>query len=226
MNKFSNLAVASVLSVAAAASFSTTAYAWSPKGSISKTVQNVSTNTAAGEMVNAKPGDTLKYTVTVSNIAAPAEKQYNDLAFTVMTDTLPAGVELVDNAGTRTIREDMGTILPGKSVTKTYTVRVTSTTDGAVVENQACFTADSVIKDKPQKGCDSAKFTVDVPETPAPVTPVTPVQPKTPEAPKSSLQQPAMLVETGVSSTVAVYGLLAGAAGYLAHRTYLKRRTV
>lgn len=225
MNKLTSVTFASVVTIATVLSVSSTAFAWHPKGQISKTVQNTTTNSAVGENVTAKPGDVLKYTVTVSNVAAPAEKQYNDMAFTVMTDSLPAGVELVDNAANRTIREDMGLILPGKSVTKTYAVKVTSTTKGAVIENKACYTADSVVKDNPQKGCDTAKVTVDVPT--APVTPVqieTPTTPVTPAVVTGGGEQPATLVATGVGSNVAIIALLAAFAGYVGRMTILKRR--
>lgn len=223
MNKLTTLSVASLVTVATVLSVSSTAFAWHPKGQISKTVQNTTTNSAVGESVTAKPGDILKYTVTVSNVAAPAQKQYNDMAFTVMTDTLPAGVELVSNPATRTIREDMGLILPGKTVALAYMVKVTSATDGAVIENKACYTADSVVKDNPQKGCDVAKVTIDVP-TP----PVTPELPKTPETPVTPVtpvvEQPATLVATGVGSNVAIIALLAAVAGYVGRMTFLQRR--
>lgn len=223
MNKLSTIGVISVISVATAVSVAAPAYAWHPKGKITKSVQNVTAGGAMHEsLVSAKPGDVLKYSITVSNVAAPASKQYNDMAFTVMTDTLPAGVELVSSPATRTIREDIGLIVPGKSVTKTYDVRVTSTTDGAVIENKACFTGDSVVKDNPQKGCDTASAKVSVPKTP-----VTPQQPQTPAAPVAPAAQPTELVAVGTGQNVVLSFLAAGFLGFLAHKLVLgKRRTV
>lgn len=153
--------VIGVMSVAGAHYFNQS-FAWHPQGMIKKTVQNVTTggpvldantSTAPG---TAKAGDILNYTVTISNIAPNAANQYNDMAYTVLTDTLPNGVELVASPATRTITENIGTILPGKSVVKIYQVRVTANSNGTILENKACFTADSVVRDNKQSGCDLA----------------------------------------------------------------------
>ncbi|MDB5688106.1 MAG: hypothetical protein JWR77_2695 [Rhizorhabdus sp.] len=222
-----------------AGSIAAPAYAWHPKGLISKTVQNVTAGTAVSDAntataaMSAKPGDILKYTITVSNTAAAADKHYNDLAFTVMTDQLPAGVELVSSPATRNITENMGTILPGKNVSKTYTVKVTSTTNNAVIENKACFTADSVVKDNPQKGCDTADVKVTVPPvvTPpvTPVTPTTPVTPETPVTPQTPVvtpEQPTVLPNAGTGSNIALFALGATVLGFAASTLRNKRRVI
>jgi uncharacterized repeat protein (TIGR01451 family) len=218
MKKFTMIAATGVTSVAMAAAVVSPAFAWHPKGQIVKSVQNVTTKSAmsdannAATAVAAKPGDTLKYTIVVSNTAD--NDGSNDMAFTVLKDTLPAGVEMVSNASQRTITEDLGTIKPGKSVTKEYLVKVTAQKDG-IIENKACFTGDSEVKDNLQNGCDVANVKVTVPPvvvtppTPAPVTPVsapvTPVAPAAPvELPKTG---PANIIMLGGAAVVVGYAL-------------------
>lgn len=224
MNRLTKVASTGVLSVALAASIASPAYAWEPKGQITKSVQNVTANGAvqdandAAQAVAAKQGDILNYVIVVKNVAPAASKQYNDMAFTRVTDTLPAGVELVSTPGSREVTADMGTITPGNAKQVSFQVKVTATTNGAVIDNKACFTADSVVKDNPQKGCDSAVVKVSVPETP--VTPGPQPPAVTPPAP----QQPPALPNTGVGSTAIVAGLTATLLGYAAYVLRLKRR--
>lgn len=194
--------VASSVAFAAAAPV----LAWHPKGIIVKKVQNQTTasqesdaNTAAAAVAT-KPGDIVKYIIGVSNIATPASNGYNDMHFTVLTDTLPAGVELVADPAKRTITEDLGVLKPGETKTREYLVKVTSTTNGALIDNKACFTGDSKVKDKPQADCDNAIIKVNVP------TPTPPVEPPK-EAPKTPEPTPAVLPATGPEA------ILAGATG-------------
>lgn len=206
--------------VVTAAVVASPAMAWHPEGRIVKYVQNQTTNSVKSDAndvsraVIAKPGDVLKYTIEVKNDGKPHSKGWNDMAYTVMTDTLPAGVELVGSPATRTVSANLGTIKPGKSVVKEYLVKVTATKDGAIT-NKACFTGDSTAKDKPQKGCDVAVVTVKVPEVPK--TPEQPKQPQTPQTPVAPAPQtPAELPNTG---SLSVLGAAAGAgslgvAGY------------
>lgn len=196
------------LIVAASLAVATPALAWHPKGTIIKKVQDITTNSAlvdandANSALAVNTGDTLKYVITVSNVGAPDSKGYNDMAKTVMTDTLPAGVVLV-NGGGNTITENIGLIKPGQSVTKEYLVKVTAAQDGTVVTNKACFTGDSTVNDNPQSGCDNAVVKVKVPKTPE--TPKTPEAPKTPET-------PVVLPATGPEAIVGTTLILAGAA--------------
>jgi uncharacterized repeat protein (TIGR01451 family) len=220
------LATASVIGVVGASTLSATALAWHPKGVITKSVMN---QTAGGQLsdandaktaVNAKTGDTLKYVVEVRNDGAAGDG--NEMHFTKLTDTLPAGVELVSNPATRTINEDLGTIKPGEKVSKEYLVKVTSTKDADLLENKACFTGDSEVKDNPQKGCDVADVTVTVPkvETPAPTpTPETP-------APTAPVTAPAeTLPQTGASEFLApIVAFTSGAAAYVGRLAHIKRR--
>jgi len=201
---------------------SQSALAWHPQGVVSKKVQNISTGSALVEAdststaVAAKPGDTLKYVVTISNNGAADDRGYNDMAKTVMTDTLPAGVALTTNASQRTISETIGTIKPGQSVTKEYTVKVTAGTN-STIQNTACFTGNSTANDNPQRGCNSAFVTVTVPKTPTvPTTPMTPAAP-TP-------QLPAELPHTGTTENILGSAVVLGILYYALHHYVVSRR--
>lgn len=224
MKTVSKLAIIGVTGTALAFSMVSPVYAWHPEGKITKSVQNLSArgdlkdaDDAAGA-VSAQPGETLRYSITVSNPAKPADQGHNDLAFIVMTDSLPSGVELIDNPSKRIISADLGTLKPGQSVTKTYLVKVNTNIDGAVIDNKACFTGDSLVKDSPQKGCDNAVVKVTVPKSTSVVTAAAPVTPDTPAA-----QQPTVLPATGPASLFALGGL-AVIAGYAANLMRLRSR--
>src|SRR5689334_13491464 len=98
MNVTKVLVTTGIIGTLTIAGLTTTAFAWHPKGVITKKVQNVTMSSVLSEAdtvaqaVAAKPGDTLKYVIEVRNDAAPADKNYNDMVKTVMTDTLPAGI--------------------------------------------------------------------------------------------------------------------------------------
>ncbi len=253
MKRLSTFSSAAVLSVLVAGSVLSPAYACHPQGHITKSVQNL---TAGGEAkpadsaanaLSAKPGDILQYTIEVANTAAPAGNHYNDLAYTVLTDNLPAGVVLVGDPSVRTITHEIGTILPSESNTQQYKVRVSASKNGELIVNKACFTANSVVKDNPQTGCDGADVMIDTPTvtpTPAPTpTPTPSPTPKptpvpvpttstptatspTPTAVTVTETQPSVLPNTGVGTTVALMGGASSIAGYLAYAFYIKRRSV
>lgn len=219
------LSVGIITGTLAVASLAQPALAWHPKGEIVKKVENVTAGSGladadtAADAVAAKPGDILKYVITVSNKGDKAKNGDNDMVTTVVTDTLPDGVELADGSGTRTITANLGRIKPGESKTKEFTVKVTATSDGAI-ENTACFTGDSGANDNPQKGCNPAVVTVTVPETPAPVTPE---EPKTPEKPTPK-ETPVELPQTGPVES-AIFGVLAlGGVWYAIHRYVTSER--
>ncbi|HEX4662661.1 MAG TPA: hypothetical protein VH144_03530 [Candidatus Saccharimonadales bacterium] len=205
-----------VSSVLAAGCIAAPAFAWHPQGQIIKYVQNQTTGSAlsdantAATAVAAKPGDTLKYVINVKNAGAADSRGYNDMAKTVMTDTLPAGVELVSNPSTRTITENLGLIKPGQTVSKEYLVKVTASKNGTI-ENKACFTGNSTANDNPQSGCDAADVKVTVPETPV-TPPVTPETPATSETPAPEV--PTELPSTGPTDFI-VPAVVLGAVTYL-----------
>jgi len=107
MNKIAKISAASITGVALAAAMVSPAYAWHPEGRITKQVQNVTANGALSDAdtpataVAAKPGDTLKYVVTVRNDGAVDKSGDNDMAQTALKDTLPTGVELVSKPSMR-----------------------------------------------------------------------------------------------------------------------------
>jgi uncharacterized repeat protein (TIGR01451 family) len=217
---------AALIAVISVAGIATNAFAWHPQGVITKKVQNVTTSSALSEAdttsaaVAAKPGDTLKYVIEIRNDGAADSKGYNDMAKTVMTDTLPAGIELVSNPTQRTITENIGLIKPGQKVTKEYTVKVTAKQNGAIT-NTACFTGDSTANDNPQKGCNPAVVTVTVPPVVTPPVVTTPETPKTPETP---VEIPAELPKTGMAENVLVSVFTVGVAAYAVQRYIASRR--
>lgn len=226
------LILGATISIVAASTIAYSAFAWHPAGAITKKVQNVTSGSAlsdadsASTAVAAKPGDTLKYVIEVRNDGKADDKGYNDMAKTVMTDTLPVGLELVSNPTQRTITENIGLIKPGQKVTKTYLVKVTAAKEGSIT-NTACFTGDSTANDNPQKGCNPAVVTVTVPIVETPTTPETPVTPETPEAPvveTPTVETPAELPHTGAGSNIILMTLGLGAMWYAAHRFILSRR--
>jgi len=224
--KISNVLLsAAIIGTITIATVSTNAFAWHPKGVISKKVQNITTGSAlveadsAGTAVTAKPGDTLKYVIAISNTGASDSNGYNDMAKTVMTDTLPTGVELINNPTNRQITEAIGLVKPGQTVTKEYSVKVTANTN-STIQNTACFTGNSTANDNPQQGCNSAVVAVTVP---TPVTPTTPVTPVTP-APVTPAQLPAELPHTGMSTDIFGSALVLGVVYYVLHRYISSKR--
>lgn len=220
MKRVSVLASASVTSILAVSAIAVPAYAWHPKGTIVKYVTNQTAGTTKSDAntdataVSVAPGDVVLYTIVVSNTGAASSDGLNDMASTMLTDTLPAGIELVSNPATRTISENLGTITPGNSATKTYAVKVTSETDGDSITNKACFTGNSTVNDNPQSGCDVAIIKVHVPKKP-PVTPPTPEQP-----------QPVVLPDTGSTALTSAAAVgIAGILGFAFNTLRLKRRS-
>jgi uncharacterized repeat protein (TIGR01451 family) len=216
--------IAGVTSIVALASLTNTAFAWHPKGVIVKKVQNITAGSAladadtAASAVAAKPGDTLKYVIEVRNDGAPDSKGWNDMAKTVMTDTLPAGVELASNPSQRQITENLGLLKPGQKVTKEYLVKVTAKTNGTIA-NTACFTGDSTANDNPQKGCNPAVVAVTVP----PVVEEPPVTPEVPETPVTP-EMPAELPQTGLGENILASAFAVGIASYAIYRYAQSRR--
>lgn len=220
MKKVPMLVTSSLAGILTAAAIAVPAYAWHPEGKITKTVQNQTAGSPASDAntaetaVSATTGDILLYSITLQNVGATDGNGYNDMAFTKITDTLPTGLVFVDDAQLRTINEDLANLRPGESVTKTYKVKVTSTKNGDVITNEACYDANSTVKDHPLHACDKAviKVTVTPPVTP-PTTPTPPVE--TPET----------LPDTGSTAlTALLFVSVAAAIGYVANTLRLKSR--
>jgi uncharacterized repeat protein (TIGR01451 family) len=213
--------IASLTGVVLASGFTATTYAWHPEVKITKYVTNVTTTgeksdaNTTGTAVSTKPGDIIKYTMVIENTASPAGNGHNDLHFTKMTDNLPAGVELVDDTSKRSIVENLGILKPGDKITKEYTLKVTSATDGAVITNEACVAGDSEVKDAPRSDCDKAVIKVKVPVTPPASTPPTPKPPKK--------EEPKALPQTGPAGIAMSTGAVT-VLGYLGNLLRLKRR--
>jgi uncharacterized repeat protein (TIGR01451 family) len=230
------IALASITGVVAAGAITTPALAWHPKGVIIKSVQNQTAGSALADAntsasaVNAKTGDVLKYVIEIRNDGAAHAKGWNDMHFTKLTDTLPAGVELVSDPAKRQITEDLGVIKAGAKVTKEYIVKVTSTKNADVIENKACFTGDSEVKDQPQKGCDPAIVKVTVPPVvvePPVVPPVQPpvTPPTTPPVTPPQVKGAEALPATGVSGLFApIAAIGSGALAYAGRLFVIKRR--
>lgn len=161
-----------------ATSFATTALAWHPEGKITKEVQNVTLNSAyadandANTAVVARPGDVLRYRMTVVNPAPAADRQYNDLTKIKVTDTLPAGVSVASGSKDKdfgsTVVVPQATKSNGtKSVSYEFTVKVAdSVADKTVICNTATFNGNSVNNDAPRSGSDKACVKVTVPPAP------------------------------------------------------------
>lgn len=229
MKKSTMLASTAVIGTALAISVTSPALAWHPEGKIVKQVTNVTTGSAmsdansATSAVVAKPGDILKYTITLTNTAKPAQKQFNDLAFITLKDTLPEGVELVKDPSMREIKEDLGTLVPGKSITKELTVKVTATKDG-VIKNRACFDGNSVVKDAPRNGCDDAFVKVTVPITPTEVPKGGGSEPTPTPAPAPVADTtPTELPKAGAASVLALGGF-ATLTGYVGNLVRLRNK--
>jgi uncharacterized repeat protein (TIGR01451 family) len=223
--------------IIAAVAISGTALAWHPQGTITKSVQDITANGTMQQAdtdaaaVTVKPGDVLDYEIVISNTASKASNNENDMANTVMTDTLPNGIELLSNTSETTITQNIGTIKPGDKVTEDYVVKVTANTDGEIITNKACFTGNSVVNDDAQSGCDVAEIKVSNPAAPTPApTPTTPATttptPTTPapSAPAPAVPAPQSIPNTGPGGDAIVLGVFSAAAGYIGYVLRLKNK--
>jgi uncharacterized repeat protein (TIGR01451 family) len=212
MKKVPMLAAAGLTTLVTFGALAGTVYAWHPQGSIVKQVQNQTAGGAltdandAASAVTAAPGDVLNYSITVKNDGEAAANGNNDMAKTQLTDALPAGLQLVSNPTQTTITEDLGTITPGKSVTRTYAVKVTDTKDGDMITNKACFAGNSMVSDSPQSGCDVAVVKVVVPVVTTPPATTTPTA-TTPTAATPVAETLPNTGSTALTATLAVFAI-------------------
>jgi uncharacterized repeat protein (TIGR01451 family)/LPXTG-motif cell wall-anchored protein len=213
--------------------FAGTALAWHPHGVITKGVTNVTaggslkTADTASAAVSAKPGDTLTYTIVISN-NTDSTSNLDDMGFTQLTDTLPAGVTLVSGK----VSDAIGVVKAKGSVTRTVTVKVNANVaNGTVLDNKACFTGEATNKEAgtQQSGCDHAFVKVTVPQTTPTPTPKPTATPKPSTSPTPSptpspevLGAETTLPETGAADllgTVAGLGAMtATGAAYIRSR--------
>jgi uncharacterized repeat protein (TIGR01451 family)/LPXTG-motif cell wall-anchored protein len=205
-----------------------------PQGSIIKEVED---NTTSSKLVDANTsadalavnqGDTLTYSITIANAEATEGNGQADMTNVMLTDALPAGVQLVSDPSTTTITENLGTIKAKGSVTKTYQVKVTATTDGQVITNKACYTSSSNIgATYDQAGCDTAVVKVSVPTptpTPTPIPTPTPTPtPTTPASTTPTTPTTTSLPNTGAGN-VAIVAVGAVVLAYAANILRLRRR--
>ena len=229
MNVSKLLLTTGIIGAISITGLASTAQAWHPKGIITKKVQNITASTALSEAdstaqaVAAKPGDTLNYVIEVRNDGTAASNGYNDMDKTIMTDTLPTGIELVSNPAQRQITENLGLLKPGEKRIKEYAVKVTAKVNGAIT-NTACFTGDSTANDNPQKGCNPAVINVTVPPTPEAPVVTTPV-PETPKPVSAPIMQtPVELPKTGMTENLLGIGIVLSIAYYMAQRYAQSKR--
>lgn len=112
-------------------------------------------------------GDKLQYVIRITNKGQNTAN--NALVNTVLSDDLPANLALADNSDPQQITTTVGTIEPGSTITKTYTVTVNSGTSGDIIKNEACFTGNSKTGGSPQKGCDDVYVKIAAPQHKGPL---------------------------------------------------------
>ncbi len=216
---------ASAVGIVMAALLASPVYACCPVGTINKSVEDITTSSALvdantdSSALTVNTGDTLQYVITIHNNGAAEANGNDNMLDTVMTDTLPAGVELASNPSETTITDTIGTIAAGKSVTIDYNVTVTSTQNGAYLTNKACYTGKSVNNDDNQSGCDTAVVLVNVPVTPTPAPTPTPVAPTTPTPVTPA---PTALPNTGPGNVI-LPAVAISVLGYLGYMFKVKR---
>ena len=116
MKKVTLFANASIASIAAATIIAAPVFACKPVGSIVKSVQDQTTNSAtvssnkASNALSVNAGDTLVYTITVKNSGAAESNGDDDMLNVQLSDALPTGVQLVSNPTETKISESLGTI--------------------------------------------------------------------------------------------------------------------
>jgi uncharacterized repeat protein (TIGR01451 family) len=231
MKKTKLVSILSAVTLFSVLAIASPVFAWQPKGTIEKKVQDQTTNSALtggddNTLTSVNTGDTLRYVIVVHNIATADANGNNDMADVVLTDKLPAGVELISNPSEQQITVNLGTIKPQSKATTEYLVKVVSTEDNSLIKNTSCFTGNSIVNDNPQSGCDSAIVKVSVPKTPPAVTP--PVTTAPTSTPAVSTPQvlgaattAAVLPNTGPGDTI-ILAIVVAAIGYIASLVRLK----
>lgn len=167
------------------------------------------------DKTTAKPGDTLKYTLTFKNTGE------TDLTNVVIKDTLPAGLTAQGDLTTKPETKVSGDLFKdgltiakvekGKSVQISFTAKVTAQADDLQCgDNKFTNTASSSTKeDQTEDKTDNNSVTTTINKECTPVTPPTPEEPENPQTP----QTPTVIAQTGAGETIAtIIGLGAIAA--------------
>jgi uncharacterized repeat protein (TIGR01451 family) len=226
MKKINLLASVGTTGIVAATMIVAPAFACTPVGSIVKQVQDQTTGStmvdanSVSSALNVNSSATLIYSITIKNSGAAESNGNDNMNAVTLNDTLPNGLQLESNPSQTAITENLGTIKPGASVTKTYAVKVTDTTNGDIITNKACYTGTSVDNQDNQSGCDVAVVKVVVP-TPVP----TPTPAPTPTPPSANTTTaPATLPDTG-STALSTSLFVSGAVvlGYVLSMLKLRR---
>lgn len=131
--------------------FSRSAYAQNPSGVITMTIQDLTTGSTITQSTSyvfapvVNTGDELQYQVLLSNQgSSPGNDQ---MVNTVVTNQLPAGLSLVSEDNL-----NVGTLDASQQAYLNIFVTVTATSAG-LIQNQACFTGNSITGSSPQSGC-------------------------------------------------------------------------
>lgn len=192
--------------------FSSAAVACHPLGAIHKNVIDETTHTqevaadSESTALQVHTGDTVTYVINITNLGGSTNA--DDMVQTLITDDLPAGVQLVSNDP-----YNLGTVAHGSSVVRKVHVTITANA-GATIKNTACFTGDSTDHKQPQQGCDVAYIKVVAAPTPSP-SPSPSHSPSVSPSPSpvpvggsgSGGSTPSALPETGASLAATALGL-------------------
>lgn len=229
MKKQLSLVSATTLtSVVLAGSIVAPALAWHPQAEITKSVQDVTSNSqtvsamaavninsktdnqTAAQVITVAPGDTLKYVVVVNDPAPAASNKYDDLANVEVSDTLPSGVQLTNSTP---LNDAINDLAPGQSKTYEYDVKVTDQTDGDELTNKACVTGTSSNNDVTGlEACASVTVKVKVPVQPTPTPTPTPAP-----------TQPTSLPNTGAGNYIFPAAGITAILGYVGYLVRAKR---
>lgn len=228
--QLSLLTTTSLTSIVIAGSVVAPALAWHPQAEITKSVQDVTSNSqvvsvpaavnidrktdsqTAAQVITVAPGDTLKYIVVVNDPAPAASNQYDDLANVKITDTMPKGVQQTNSTA---LQSSIADLAPGQGKTFEYDVKVTDQTDGDELTNKACVTGTSSNEDVTGlEACASVTVKVKVPQQPTPTPTPTPTPAPT---------QPTQLPNTGAGNYIFPAAGITAILGYAGYLLRMKR---
>lgn len=231
--QLSLVSVTTLTSVLIASSVVAPVLAWHPQAEITKSVQDVTSNSQtvsamaavniykktdnqiASQVLTVAPGDTLKYIVVVKDPAPAASNKYDDFANAKIIDTLPQGVQQTNSTA---LEQAVNDIAPGQQKSYEYDVKVTDQTNAAILTNKACVTGSSANNDVTGlEACASVSVKVTVPPVPAPTPTPTP-------APSPTPTQPTSLPNTGAGNAIFPIAGMTIAISYVIYLIRMKRK--